>query len=171
MAHALTAIRLLLVLPIGLLLASHEARAPMIAAVVVVVAIATDLLDGRVARRLGTASALGGTFDHTTDFLFVVAGLTGGVARGVIPWILPVAIVAAFTQYVADSYWFHGRRKLQGSRLGRYNGILYFVPICGDTLFRLGLAFLAPVLPVVSWVLVLSTFVSMAQRLASLRKA
>ena len=165
MANALTAIRLLLVVPIGLLLASPDGRAPLLAALAVAVAIATDLADGPVARRTGAASRFGGVFDHTTDFLFVTCGLAGGAARGVFPWLLPVLVVAAFTQYVVDSYWLHRHRGLRGSRLGRYNGILYFVPISGDTLTRLGLQFLRPAVSLVCWLLVLSTIVSMAQRL------
>ena len=165
MAHALTAVRLLLTVPIGLLMASGDDRAPVAAACALIVAIATDLLDGPVARRSGTASAFGGVFDHTTDCLFVVCGLAGGVTRGAFPWLLPTLVAAAFAQYLVDSYWLHRHRRLRGSRLGRYNGILYFVPLCGDTLVRLGLEFLRPAVLLVCWLLVLSTVVSMTQRL------
>jgi CDP-diacylglycerol--glycerol-3-phosphate 3-phosphatidyltransferase len=165
MANALTAVRLLLVIPLGLLVASPDSRAPMFATLAMLVAIATDLADGPVARRTGTSSAFGGTFDHTTDFLFVVSGMIGGVVLGAVPWILPVLVVTAFTQYVVDSYWLHGQRRLRGSRLGRYNGILYFVPICGVILVRLGLPFLAPAVTLVCWLLVLSTCVSIGERL------
>ncbi len=84
-----------------------------------------------------------GTFDHTTDFLFVTSGLFAGALRGAFPWILPVLITAAFAQYVIDSYWIHRHTKLRGSKLGRYNGMLYFVPTCMDILIRMGLGFLA----------------------------
>lgn len=163
MANALTAVRLLLVIPIGLLMAADVRAAPF-AAVVIAVAIATDLLDGAVARRSGTATPRGGAFDHTTDFLFVVSGLTGGVVRGVFPWILPALVAAAFAQYAIDSYFLHRQGGLRGSRLGRYNGILYFLPICGDTLARAGFEFLRPAVPIVCWALVLSTCLSMWQR-------
>jgi phosphatidylglycerophosphate synthase len=168
MANLLTAIRLLLVAPIGLLLAADGPRTPVLAALVLVVAIVTDLADGPLARRSGTASPFGGTFDHTTDFLFVVSGMAGGVARGVVPWLLPTLVVAAFAQYFIDSYWLHRHKALRGSRLGRYNGILYFVPLCGDTLVRLGLN-LRPAVTLVCWLLVLTTIISMGQRLLQLR--
>jgi phosphatidylglycerophosphate synthase len=168
MANALTAARLLLVIPLGLLVASADPRAPMFAALLMLVAIVTDLADGPVARRTGTASAFGGTFDHTTDFFFVVSGMTGGVVVGAVPWILPVLVVTAFTQYFVDSYWLHGQRRLRGSKLGRYNGILYFVPTSGVILVRLGLAFLSPAVTVVCWLLVLSTCVSIGERLTLL---
>jgi CDP-diacylglycerol--glycerol-3-phosphate 3-phosphatidyltransferase len=135
------------------------------------IAIVTDLLDGPVARRRGTAGAFGGTFDHATDCVFVVSGLVGGVLRGVFPWLLPVLVVVAFTQYTVDSYWFHRQGGLRGSRLGRYNGILYFFPLCGDTLVRLGLAFLRPAVTALCWMLVLSTCISMGERVMLARRA
>lgn len=169
MANALTAVRLLLAVPLALLIVSPDPRAPFVAALAMLIAIATDLADGPVARRAGTASAFGGTFDHTTDFVFVVSGMTGCVWRGDLPWILPVLVVAAFLQYMIDSYWFHGQRRLRGSKLGRYNGILYFFPVCGVILIRLGLTFLVPALIAVCWLLVASTCVSMAERLRLVR--
>ena len=110
-------------------------------------------------------TARSGAFDHTTDFLFVTSGLFAGALRGAFPWILPALITAAFAQYVIDSYWVHRQTKLRGSKLGRYNGILYFVPSIMDILIRMGLRFLAPLLTILVWLLVLSTLVSMAQRL------
>jgi phosphatidylglycerophosphate synthase len=170
-ANALTAIRLLLVVPIGLLIAADHPRSAILAAIALVIAIATDLADGPVARRAGSASPMGGTFDHTTDFLFVVSGMAGGVARGAFPWILPALVVGAFVQYAVDSRWLQKGRGFRGSRLGRYNGILYFVPICGDTLVRLGLGFLRPAVALVCWLLVISTVVSIGQRAWALRQA
>ena len=151
-------------------MAAGSDSAAVLAAAAITVGITTDLLDGPVARRAGSVSPFGGTFDHTTDFLFVVSGLAGGVVRGVFPWILPALVAAAFAQYTIDSYWLHRQGGLRGSRLGRYNGVLYFVPLCGDTLARLGLEFVRPAVPVVCWLLVLSTGVSMGQRLMGLRK-
>ncbi|MGE0394739.1 MAG: CDP-alcohol phosphatidyltransferase family protein [Vicinamibacterales bacterium] len=164
MANMLTAVRLLLAVPLALLIASPDPRAPVVVALVMLLAIATDLADGPMARRAGTASAFGGVFDHATDCVFVVSGLTAGVLRGDVPWILPVLVVAAFVQYTVDSWWFHGERRLRGSRLGRWNGILYFFPVCGVILIQLGLTFLTPVLTAVCWLLVGSTAVSMAGR-------
>lgn len=165
MANALTAIRLLLVLPFAYFMTKADDRSAMLALAAWVVAVITDLLDGPVARRRKTVTAMSGVFDHTSDFLFVTSGMFGGAVRGAFPWILPVLIVAAFSQYVIDSYWIHGRRKLRGSKLGRYNGILYFVPTIMDALIRMGVLFLQPLLTILVWLLVLSTLVSMGQRL------
>ena len=165
MANGLTAIRLLLVLPFAFFMARADERSALFALVIWVVALATDFLDGPIARRRGTVSALSGAFDHTSDFLFVVSGIFAGAFRGVFPWILPICITAAFAQYAIDSYWLHRQIKFRGSKLGRYNGMLYFVPLCLDILIRLGARFLQPLLTILVWMLVVSTLVSMGQRL------
>jgi phosphatidylglycerophosphate synthase len=163
-ANALTALRLLLIFPFAFFVANGGRRNAFFGAIVIIVAIATDLLDGPVARRRGTVTPLGGTFDHTVDFFFVTAGLFSGAWRGVFPWLLPILVTAAFAQYYIDSHWGRPRTGLRRSKLGRYNGILYFVPPCGDFLIRLGLHFLKPVLTLVVWGLVVSTLISMGQR-------
>jgi phosphatidylglycerophosphate synthase len=170
MANVLTAIRLFLVAPFALLMARGDSRSALLALLVWGIALTTDFIDGPIARRTGTVTALSGTFDHTTDFLFVVSGIFAGASRGAFPWILPILIAAAFAQYFIDSYWIHRRNKLRGSQLGRYNGMLYFVPLCLDILIRLGARFLQPLLTILVWTLVLSTLVSMGQRLLMSRR-
>ena len=165
MANALTAVRLLLVLPFAFFMAQGDGGSAIFALVAWVVALITDFLDGPIARRRGTVTAFSGTFDHASDFLFVTSGLFAGAMRGAFPWILPVLITAAFAQYVIDSYFVHRHAKLRGSKLGRYNGILYFVPPVMDCLIRMGLGFLAPLLTVLVWLLVVTTLVSMGERL------
>lgn len=165
MAHALTAARLLLVIPFALVMARGDAYHAAMGALALVAAIVTDLLDGVIARRRGTASTAGGVFDHTTDCLFVTSGLAAGASRGAFPWILPALVAAAFVQYVVDSYWLHRDRSLRTSRLGRWNGILYFAPLGGDILIRLGVNVLQPVLTLLVWALVVSTVLSMGERL------
>jgi len=171
MAHALTGIRALLALPFALLMTRADAGAAALAALVLAAAIATDVLDGAVARRRGTATAVGGVFDHAADCWFVTSGLAAGAARGAFPWILPVLVAAAFAQYVADSYWVHRGRALRPSALGRYNGILYFAPLGGDVLVRAGLRALQPAVTLLAWMLVVSTVLSMAERLWAIRRA
>jgi CDP-diacylglycerol--glycerol-3-phosphate 3-phosphatidyltransferase len=164
-ANALTTLRLLLAAPFALFMARRDARSAGIVLIIWVAALATDFLDGPIARRRGTVSAASRLFDHATDFLFVTSGMFAGASRGAFPWVLPVCVTAAFAQYVIDSYWFHRQAGLRGSKVGRYNGILYFVPPAIDALIRLGAVFLRPVLTVFVWLLVLSTILSMGQRL------
>ena len=170
MANALTTIRLLLVAPFAFFMARGDGRSAVLALIAWVVALSTDFLDGPIARRRGTVTALSGTFDHTSDFLFVTSGIFAGAYRGVFPWVLPICITAAFAQYVIDSYWIHRQSKLRGSKLGRYNGMLYFVPPVVDILIRLGARFLQPLLTILVWGLVLSTLVSMVQRALMFRR-
>jgi CDP-diacylglycerol--glycerol-3-phosphate 3-phosphatidyltransferase len=171
MANALTAARVLLTFPFAFLMTRGDARSASLAALVLVAAMATDLLDGPLARRRGTATAAGGAFDHAADCFFVTCGLAAGAFRGVFPWILPVLVAAAFAQYVLDSYWLHRGGALRTSALGRCNGILYFVPLGGDVLVRAGLRPLGPAITVLAWLLVASTVLSMAERLWALTRA
>lgn len=165
MANALTATRVLLAVPFAFLMAGGGARHAALAGLVLTAAIATDLLDGPVARRRGAATAAGGAFDHAADCFFVTSGLAAGALRGAFPWILPILVVAAFAQYVVDSSWARRGSGLRTSRLGRYNGILYFAPLGGDILVRAGLPGLQPAVTVLVWLLVVSTVLSIAWRL------
>mgnify|MGYP003311613548 CR=1 FL=1 len=169
MAHALTAVRLLLIAPIATGFAQPHLIGATTLAGLLCVAIATDALDGRVARMTGTASAAGQAFDHTTDCLFVTSGLIGAAVIGQIPWILPALVVTAFTQYVLDSYFLHRQKQLRMSTLGRWNGILYFVPLVLIASARLPLFdLLEPLLrtcvSLLAYALIASTLVSMADR-------
>ena len=169
MANALTAVRLLLVLPTAAALARPDLLAPGLVALVLCVAIATDYLDGPIARRTGTASAKGQLFDHSTDCLFVTGGLAGAAIAGAVTPILPALIPFAFGQYVVDSYVWHRQRQLRASGLGRWNGIFYFVPIVLVAAARLpfpaGFAsLLPPAAAAIGYLLVASTVVSMIDR-------
>src|SRR4029079_9228336 len=91
-------------------------------------------------------------FAHSATVLVVTGGLTGPAGAGSITPILPALIPLAFGQYVVDSYVWSRRRQLRASFLGRWNGILYFVPIVLITVARLA-APPAPVPPQVASVL------------------
>src|SRR5689334_9854441 len=169
MANALTAVRLLLVFPIAAALARPELLAPGVVAFAICAAIATDYLDGPIARRTGTASAKGQLFDHSTDCVFVTGGLAGAAIAGAVTPILPALVPFAFGQYVVDSYVWHRQRQLRASFLGRWNGILYFVPIVLVAAARLPFpadfaSLLRLAAGVFGYVLVTSTIVSMIDR-------
>lgn len=169
MANALTAVRLLLMLPMTAALARPDLLAPGVVAVVLVAAIATDYLDGPIARSTGTASAKGQLFDHSADCLFVTGGLAGAAIAGAVTPILPVLVPIAFGQYVVDSYVWHRQRQLRASVLGRWNGILYFVPIVLVAAARLPFpadfaSLLRLAAGVLAYLLVASTLMSMIDR-------
>jgi phosphatidylglycerophosphate synthase len=130
-----------------------------------VVAVATDLLDGPVARRFNHASELGGLLDHATDALFVVVMLATLAHHNYLPWLLPCLVTAAFLQYTLDSRALQGR-KLRMSWLGRGNGIAYFVPV-GIVLIRnaLELAWPADIwVERLAWLLVGTSVISIFDR-------
>lgn len=162
-ANGLTGLRLLLAAPCAWLAAAE--RWPF-AALLLSLAILTDMLDGPLARRAGQTSALGGLMDHATDAAFVTLLLLALSTLGYTPWLLPVLVAASFLQYAADSRALAGRA-LRASWLGRCNGIGYFVvaaiPVYGNAL---GLTWPgAASVRLLAWLLVLSTLASMLDRL------
>ncbi len=176
MAHLLTGVRLLIVAPAALAFAGWSGMGLLMPAVFVAVAIATDYYDGIVARARGTASAVGMLFDHATDFLFVTTCLAAAATTGAVAPILPPLIVLAFAQYVLDSYFLLRRKQLRMSSLGRWNGILYFVPLVVVALARLPVltgveGMLLALAAIVSWILVLTTVASIIDRALAVRTA
>ena len=140
-------------------------------------AVASDFLDGIVARWRSTVSNLGGVLDHTADAVFVAVTLWGiaylevGTGTDVVPGILPWLIVLAFLQYLFDSKALSGQ-PLRTSWLGRVNGIAYYV-VAGTVIGRnaLGLDWLAD--EAIYWAalaVLVSTLASMFDRLRALTK-
>ena len=134
-------------------------------AIILWLAIASDVADGILARRLEQVTQVGGVLDHSADAVFV-SSLLGTLAwQGLIPIVLPVLVVLAFIQYVLDSSTLKGQ-PLRASYLGRYNGIAYFVlggwPVMQQAL---GLYLLSDnVITYLAWGLVASTLISMVDR-------
>jgi phosphatidylglycerophosphate synthase len=132
-------------------------------------AVASDFVDGRIARARGEASAFGGVLDHASDATFVILGLWALVMQDRVTIALPLLVAAAFLQYVLDSRILAGR-DLRASALGRWNGIFYFVP-SGVVVTREMLGLTLPpdaAVRMLGWLLVISTLISMADRLVSL---
>ena len=174
-AHLLTALRFALALPLAAAFAHPEFldRGPL--AVYLAVALATDYFDGVIARRYGTASAGGQLFDHATDCFFVTTCLTGAALAGHVPLALPVLIAVAFLQYAIDSYWIHRQARLRMSRIGRWNGIAYFVPLVVLATARLDLVpattpLLGDIARGLAWLLIASTCVSIVDRATAARR-
>lgn len=169
MANLITGVRLLLALPAAMAFARPELVPPLVLLLLLVVAIVTDNLDGVVARRAGAVSSQGQLFDHATDFLFVTSCLTGAAIGGEVTPVLPFFIAVAFSQYVLDSYLLYRDKKLRMSFLGRWNGVLYFVPLVVMAVSRLEvLAGAAEIFALLVWgmsyLLLLSTLVSIIDR-------
>lgn len=167
-ANLLTAIRLLSIAPMTWAIVQDQW---LIAAVLFIAAVATDLLDGTVARRLNQTSPAGGLFDHTTDALFVSFSLGALAWIGLVnPW-LPMLVALAFIQYMFDSKALAGA-ELRTSFLGRNNGIAYFVAV-GIPVIREALGWTWPPdlwVSAFAWLLVATTLASMIDRALALLK-
>ncbi len=175
-AHALTGLRLLLVAPTVMGFARPDLLAPVWLLACILLAIASDMLDGAVARRMGTASAAGQIFDHGTDCLFVTAALAAAAYAGLLTPILPMFVALAFGQYVLDSHFLHRGKMLKTSRIGRWNGIGYFVPLVVLAVARLELPggwaeVLFGAAALLAWLLVITTVVSIVDRALAGRRA
>ena len=168
-ANALTAVRALLAVPCASLAASRQWS---FAALLLSLAILTDLLDGPLARRFGQSSALGGLVDHATDAAFVTLLLAALWTLGYVPWLLPLLVAVSFLQYAADSHVTRGR-PLRASWLGRANGVGYFV-LAAAFVYRNALELAWPsdsLLEALAWLLVLTSTASMLDRFRVSRAA
>ena len=170
MANLLTFSRLLLALPVTWALADSEFLPAWALALCLFAAIVSDYVDGKIARALGTASARGQIFDHTTDFLFVTSGLAGAVYADLVPEVLPILITVAFSQYVLDSYFLYRQKSLRMSFLGRWNGVFYFGPLLLISCARLlennrwTADLVLSGLNLLTWTLIASTVLSITDR-------
>ena len=90
----------------------------------------SDIVDGRIARRLGVASSVGRVLDHGADIGFLLAALVTYVVLGAAPWWVPASIAISFAFYVLDSLRRSAARpQLVGSRLGHLGGIANYVVV------------------------------------------
>lgn len=84
-SNGLSIIRVLLAIPIVLSLESPDPTAPRAALALILVATATDLLDGWLARKLNQVSDIGKILDPLADKITVAAVITALVLRGSVP--------------------------------------------------------------------------------------
>jgi phosphatidylglycerophosphate synthase len=161
-ANALSTVRLLIALPCAYAIWTGAWQT---AGVLFVIAVATDISDGIVARRRGEVSAFGGLLDHSIDALFVTVNLAALAVVGIVTALLAPLAITSFVQYVWDSKALSGA-PLRASVLGRWNGIGYYVIVGTATLqHALGVNWPTPTwLSAAGWLLVVSTLVSMADR-------
>jgi phosphatidylglycerophosphate synthase len=148
-ANLLTATRVLLT-PLFMLavwFADRSLLLGVVAVLIFAVVAATDVLDGRAARRWRSDSSAGRAFDHFADIGFLVLALTTYVGLGLAPWWVPAAVAGAFGSYVLDSQRVRHRSSLDaphpslpnliGSRIGHVGGVCNYVLVgvlvCNDS--------------------------------------
>ncbi len=162
MANLLTALRLLLVFPLAWSITSNAAPSYLTLSIVLL-AIASDYFDGKVARARNTASPRGMLFDHGTDFVFVTSAAATLAYTGLISPLLPVLITLAFSQYVLDSYFLFKQKQLRMSFLGKWNGVFYFGPA-----LLYGIALASPLEPLANLSLLLLQLLTLLLMLSTL---
>ena len=123
-----------------------------LAALLFAAVVASDVLDGRLARRLRCANVFGRFLDHGADIFFILFALVWFAAWDWVTGWLPAAIAWAFGLYAFDSWRRSGEagqpRRLLGSRLGHLGGILNYGAVGAVMAERaLGL----PLLPGMLW--------------------
>jgi phosphatidylglycerophosphate synthase len=84
----------------------------------------SDLLDGRVARRMAIVGTVGRWLDSSADIVFILTALLCEAWAGAIPFYIPMLIAGSFSQYAIDSMLLSGTPIK--SRLGHFGGILNF---------------------------------------------
>jgi phosphatidylglycerophosphate synthase len=99
-ADVLTVVRLVLALALPFALVQGG---PM-SAVFWVIAAATDFFDGPLARRAGESARHGQLLDNGADIAFVLSGLATAAALGLVPWLVPAAILLAVVDYARASF-------------------------------------------------------------------
>ena len=93
--------------------------------------IATDLLDGFVARKLGVSSKLGAFFDVVTDFVFIYGMFMAFIVKGFYPVWVFLLLIFAFEQFILTSL----ASKKTYDPIGKYYGSLLFGAIGLTLLF------------------------------------
>jgi phosphatidylglycerophosphate synthase len=108
-------------------LATHGYQGRAAFAAIAILGASSDFIDGRIARRLGTASGSGRWLDAIADVTFVLAAILCAARAGEIPFYVPILIAISFSQYVIDSVVLGqpaaGPIK---SRLGHWGGIVNY---------------------------------------------
>ena len=134
------------------------AGADTVAAVVFVVAAATDWFDGRLARRWGVTSKLGSFLDTTADKLLVTAALVGLLAVGrASPWVVLAIVGRELVMLGLRAAVAAGGSHLEASSLGKWKTTAQFGAIV--------LAMLRPDVTVAGayldeWVMVLAALIT-----------
>ena len=93
-ANIITMVRLLLTPVLLRVLIMGEGRYDVVAFFLFVIASATDFLDGQIARRTGTVTALGKALDPLVDRLLIAFGVLGLYLLGRLPlWVLATLVL------------------------------------------------------------------------------
>jgi CDP-diacylglycerol--glycerol-3-phosphate 3-phosphatidyltransferase len=106
--NLLTMLRIVLILPFGLLFFDGALQTRWAALAVFLVACATDWLDGHLARRLNQGSALGRMLDPIADKLLAATALVSLIATGAITrWSILAALAILLREFAVSGFREH----------------------------------------------------------------
>lgn len=159
-AEMLSLFRVVAAFPMAFAVAAADWRA---AVMIFAAAVASDLLDGPLARRRGDPNSSGALLDHGADAFFVSVALAAFAWRDELSALLPVLVVLAFAQYTWDS-GAHRGAPLRGNGMGRINGIAYYVLVGAQVAAHLYAPAAQPGLEILGLALIATTAFSMSQR-------
>ncbi len=122
-----TGVRILVCPVIMALLLDHTFTA---AAILFLLAAATDWFDGRLARRWGVTTPLGSFLDTTADKLLVTTALVGLVAvHRASPWVALIIIGREFTILGLRAAVAAGGVQFETSMLGKWKATVQFIAV------------------------------------------
>jgi phosphatidylglycerophosphate synthase len=172
-ANLVTGLRLALT-PVFIALACRAGAAGWGAGLLFVVIAASDVWDGRLARRYGATSRTGRTFDHVVDIGFILSASSMYAVQSLVPWWVPAAIGGSFAFYVIDSWALSAAAPaLIGSRVGHLAGICNY-SLVGILVFNntAGIHLLPPaLLDKLFWLVPFYSAAAVLSRLAARRPA
>jgi CDP-diacylglycerol--glycerol-3-phosphate 3-phosphatidyltransferase len=129
LANALTVLRLLLVPVFVLFLVAGGTGARIIALLVFLAASATDMLDGRIARRRGLVTDFGKIADPIADKALTGAALLTLSAQGELAWWVTAIILARELAVTLLRFWVIRHGVIAASRGGKVKTILQVLAI------------------------------------------
>jgi CDP-diacylglycerol---glycerol-3-phosphate 3-phosphatidyltransferase len=129
LANALTVLRLLLVPVFVLFLVAGGTGARITALLVFLAASATDMLDGRIARRRGLITDFGKIADPIADKALTGAALVTLSAQGQLAWWVTAVILAREVAVTALRFWVLRHGVIAASRGGKVKTMLQVLAI------------------------------------------
>lgn len=117
-------------------------------------AVFTDILDGRVARKLDECSDFGCYFDVSTDFLLILIAFISLVIDGIYPFWVIIIICFVFLQFILTSKL----KVLIYDPLGKYWFLFLIIVIIITLIFPYNYVYYTIIFTIISYTVVSLTF-------------